>query len=83
MLVSINVFGRHSEEAFSALRIEDFKHFLRMRVAKDGSLTIYPIKVERVPRQWRFWRNGDTSRSVVQPVPPITPELIEGPIVLR
>ena len=83
LLISINVFGRHSEEAFSALRIEDFKHFLRMRVAADGSLTIYPIKVEKVPRQWRFWRNGDTSRSVVQPVPPITPELIEDPIVLR
>ena len=25
LLVSVNVFGRHSEEAFSALRVEDYK----------------------------------------------------------
>jgi hypothetical protein len=43
LLVSLNVFGRHSEEAFSSLRIEDYKHFLRLHVAQDGTLTIYPI----------------------------------------
>ena len=32
LLISVNVFGRHSEEAFSGLRIEDFKHFLRLHI---------------------------------------------------
>lgn len=83
LLVSINVFGRHSEEAFSALRIEDYKHFLRLRFGKDRSLTIYPIKVERVPRNWRNRKGSDTSPSAVQPVEPLVAELIEPPIVLR
>lgn len=52
LLISLNVFGRHSNEAFSSLRIEDYKNFLRLRIAKDGSLTIFPIGIERwVPRQ--------------------------------
>ena len=34
LLVSLNVFGRHSEEAFSALRIQDYKNFLRLHIAR-------------------------------------------------
>ena len=58
LLVSLNVFGRHSEEAFSALRIQDYKNFLRLHVAADGTLTIYPIKLPRVPRRWRRRTGG-------------------------
>jgi hypothetical protein len=83
LLVSLNVFGRHSEEAFSAMRIEDFKHFLRLHVASDGTLTIYPIKIERVPRRWRDRRVGDTTPSRVVPDEPFRVELIEAPIVVR
>jgi Calcineurin-like phosphoesterase len=83
LLISINVFGRHSEEAFSALRIQDYKHFLRLRITKDGGLTIYPIKVEKVPRSWRDRSANDASPSLVQPVQPLQAELIESPIVLR
>ncbi len=83
LLVSINVFGRHSEEAFSALRIQDYKHFLRLRFTKDGELTIYPIKVEKVPRAWRDRSPNDGSPSLVQPVGPLAAELIEPPIVVR
>ncbi len=83
LLVSLNVFGRHSEEAFSAMRIEDFKHFLRLHVASDGTLTIYPIKIERVPRRWRDRRAGDATPSRVVPDEPFRVELIEAPIVVR
>ena len=37
LLISLNVFGRHSEEAFSGLRVQDFKHFLRLHVGRDGA----------------------------------------------
>ena len=37
LLISLNVFGRHSEEAFSGLRIEDYKHFLRMHTIAQAS----------------------------------------------
>jgi hypothetical protein len=80
LLISLNVFGRHSQEAFSSLRIEDYKHFLRIRVRRDGSLTIFPIRLERVPRKWRDRGAADASPSAVQPAEPLEPELIEPPI---
>jgi hypothetical protein len=83
LLVSLNVFGRHSEEAFSALRIEDFKHFLRLHVARDGSLTIYPIAIPRVPRAWRPRTEDDGTASALVPEQPLDVRLIEDPVVLR
>lgn len=53
LLVSLNRFGRHSNEAFSSLSIPDFKNFLRLHIGADGALRIYPIKIERVARRWR------------------------------
>jgi hypothetical protein len=83
LLISLNVFGRHSEEAFSGLRIEDFKHFLRLHIDREGTLTIWPIKVERVPRRWRTREPADDTLSRNVPVTPLEPELIEPPIVVR
>jgi hypothetical protein len=42
LLVSLNVFNRHSNEAFSSLRIEGWKSFLRFHIDSKGTLTIYP-----------------------------------------
>jgi hypothetical protein len=84
LLISLNVFGRHSQQAFAALRIEDFKHFLRLHIAADGALTIYPIRIDRVPRGWREQEEAsDTSPSHLVPKTPIEPALIEPPIVIR
>jgi hypothetical protein len=85
LLVSLNVFGRHSEEAFSSLRIQDYKNFLRLHVASDGTLTIYAIKLPRVPRRWRTPRADDAERTASRLIPdePLEPALIEPPIVLR
>ena len=85
LLISLNVFGRHSEEAFSALRIQDYKHFLRLHIARDGTLTIYPIKLPRVPRRWRTVRPDERERTPSRLVPdgPLEPAMIEPPIVLR
>jgi hypothetical protein len=83
LLISVNVFGRHSEEAFSALRIEDYKHFLRLHIDRLGTLTIWPIKIERVPRRWRSRQQTDATSSRHVPAAPITLELIEPPVVVR
>lgn len=53
LLVSLMVFGRHWNEAFSALKIEDYKNFIRICIGTDGSLTIYPIGIRKVARRWR------------------------------
>lgn len=82
LLVSLNVFGRHSEEAFSALKVQDYKHFLRLHIGRDGALTIHPVKIERVPRRWRDRAAGDDTPSRVVPDAPFTPELIEPPVVV-
>jgi hypothetical protein len=82
LLISVNVFGRHSEEAFSGLRVQDFKHFLRLHIGRDGALTIWPIKIERVPRRWRPRRDDDVTPSRVLPMDTLRPELIEPPIRL-
>ena len=37
LFVSIRIFGRHSNEAFSSLRIQDFKQWLRLRIDASGS----------------------------------------------
>lgn len=83
LLVSVNVFGRHSEEAFSGLRIEDFKNFLRLHVDREGALTIWPICIDRVPRRWRGRAPGDATSSRIVPDEPLPTDLIEPPIRLQ
>jgi hypothetical protein len=81
LLVSLNLFGRHWNEAFSALAIPDWKHFLRLHIAENGDLTIYPIGIHRVPRRWE---PGDAGPELVpHPSEPVDPVLLEAPITLH
>lgn len=54
LFISLHFFKRHDNEAFSALKIEDYKNFLRMKIDDKGDLTIYPIKIEKVARDWKY-----------------------------
>jgi hypothetical protein len=58
LLISINVFGRHNNESFSALRIQDCKQWLRLCIDEAGVLTIRALAIDRVPRRWRADSNG-------------------------
>jgi hypothetical protein len=81
LLVSLNFFNRHSDEAFAALRIEDWKQFLRLRIDAAGNLTIFPIGIRRVPRRWKERAAGAAGPSLVPDDPRATsPALIEDPI---
>jgi hypothetical protein len=53
LFVSLQVFGRHANEAFSALRIADYKHWLRFVVDAAGDLTVHAIGIDRVGRGQR------------------------------
>ncbi len=53
LFVSIRLFGRHANEAFSSLRIQDFKQWLRLRIDAAGVLTIHAIAIDKVPRRWQ------------------------------
>jgi len=70
LLVSLNVFGAHWNHAFSSLRLTRYKCFLRLCIGKDKSLTIYPIGLDKAPRD----------RSDPPANPKLDPHLIEPPI---
>ncbi|MDH3230927.1 MAG: metallophosphoesterase [Alphaproteobacteria bacterium] len=71
LLVCLRWFGKHWNEAFSSLRIEDYKCFLRLRIDRNGNLKIFPVGLTRVPRD-----DGTPSPAN----PELTPHLIETPI---
>lgn len=68
LLSVLNLFGAHSGQAFSSLRIQDYKHFLRFHITDHGHLQIFAIGIRRVPR-----RNEAHAKY----------ELIEPPITIR
>jgi hypothetical protein len=83
LLISLNVFGAHWEAA-SSLGIADHKNFLRMRIGKDGSLTIYPIGVRTAPRKWRRVAEPGPGPDFIPEDPyKLEPELIEPEIRLQ
>jgi hypothetical protein len=82
LLISLNGFGRHGNEAFSSLRIKDWKHFLRLRIDRGGTLTIFPIGIRGVACQWDTRKDGISGFHFVPPEHEIKPELIERPITV-
>jgi hypothetical protein len=82
--ISVNVFLAHSNEAFGSLALPDWKNFLRLRIDPDGSLTIFPVGVERVPRKWKKTHAGPYAPAYDPDDPRATePELIEEPLRIR
>ena len=80
LLVSLDLFGRHSNEAFSSLAIDDWKSFLKIKVDEKG-LTIYPIGIRRVTHKWKSRRGSDPCW-VPDDNRASAPELIEEPITV-
>jgi hypothetical protein len=86
--VLTGLFGRmHAGESFAALRIKNYKNFLRLKFEKD-KLTIYPLAVDKVPGP-DHWMNAPRGKANPMPsnpkliaVKPIDVRLIENPIVI-
>lgn len=81
LLVSCAFFSRHWNDAFSALRLTDYKNFLRMKIEGEV-LTIYPIGLKRTPTRFEWRRESDRPDSRYVPRIALAPELIDGPIVI-
>jgi hypothetical protein len=73
LLLSLQLFGRHADTAFSSLRIQDYKQWVRLRIDGLGNLTIYAIGIDRVPRRWK----KGTTCDVPDDPHAIPPRLIE------
>jgi hypothetical protein len=68
-------------EAFAGQSIEDYKGFLRLHISGDGTLTVYPIKLPTVCRDWKLDPTGAESDPWLRPDgTELAPELIEAPI---
>ncbi|SDC32726.1 metallophosphoesterase family protein [Actinokineospora iranica] len=82
-LMLVSRFGINLNEVMAGQSIEDHKGFLRMRVDASGDLTIYPIRVDKVCRDWRADPAAAPTAPWLRPdCDPLTPELIEPPIVV-
>jgi hypothetical protein len=83
LYVADRFFDCNANELFAAQRIEGLKNFLRLHIDSEGTLTVYPVKVERVPTKWRLRTGGNAEDSwFVADGDAPRPVLIEGPITI-
>lgn len=73
-------FGINSNEVFAGQSLEDHKGFLRLHIDREGTLTVYPITVQRVCRRWRADPEGGPTDPWIVPEETLEPELIESPV---
>ncbi len=73
--------GFHNTEAYAPLHHQDLKHFLRLHIQTDGTLTLYPIGIDRVGRTWKLCPDAPSHAPWFAPDgPEPEPHLIERPI---
>ena len=70
---------KHTNEVFAGQAIADYKNFLRLHLDRDGRLTVYPLGVERVSREWTLREDREWVYFEPRGEPPrVTP--IDGPL---
>jgi hypothetical protein len=82
-LLVAGAFGVNLNELFAGQGIEDAKIFLRLHIAADGTLTGYPVAVDRICRDWRANPDGAPDSPWLLPEQPLRPRLAEPPFTLR
>jgi hypothetical protein len=81
-LLIASMFNVNVNELFAGQGIEDAKSFLRLHIAADGTLTVYPIGVRTVCRRWVADPQGAPDSSWLRPQDPLVAHLIEAPITV-
>ncbi|KAF9622475.1 hypothetical protein IFM89_031879 [Coptis chinensis] len=54
LYICINWLHIHFDEAFSSLRIANYKSFTRFHITHDGDLEVYTLAVDKVPKEWKL-----------------------------
>jgi hypothetical protein len=70
-------------ELFAGQGIQGYKGFLRLHIARDGALTIYPIGVDTAGRNWRANPSAPAHAPWIEPKKPLKVRLVEPPIVIN
>jgi len=81
-LLIASFFDVNVNELFAGQGIEDAKSFLRLHISADGTLTVHPIGIDKICRQWVADPNGAPDSSWLRPEEPLLTHLIEQPIVV-
>ena len=82
MLMSLFLLpGINYNEAFSSQHLEGFKNFVRLHIAGDGTLTLYPYGVDR-PARWQFCPKAEPEAPYYVPTKAPEVRLIDGPVTL-
>src|SRR5207249_2210300 len=72
-------------DAFSAMRLNSYRHFLRIRIVGD-QITAYPVGADRIPKRHEWRDNPQSTGDEIGPyfLPPATfaARLLEPPIVI-
>jgi hypothetical protein len=77
--------GMDPEDAFSGIRLDSHRHFLRLRI-EGANATLFAIGLDATPRRrdWRFNTAGRGAPApVYAPLKPLAPRLIERPVPVR
>lgn len=85
LYVSSRFLNMNQNDAFSAMRLDTHRNFLRIRI-KGDEVTIYPIGLTRIPKraEWKFNdKKLGNPAPIYAPDDPLAPHLIEGPIVVN
>uniref|UniRef100_A0A2N9HRG6 Uncharacterized protein n=1 Tax=Fagus sylvatica TaxID=28930 RepID=A0A2N9HRG6_FAGSY len=64
LYICINWLHIHFDEAFSSLRIANYKAFTRFHIKSDGDLEVFTLAVDKVPKEWKLdpdW-DGETKQ---------------------
>ncbi|GKV30407.1 hypothetical protein SLEP1_g39219 [Rubroshorea leprosula] len=65
LYICINWLHVHFDEAFSSLRIANYKAFTRFHINCDGDLEVFTLAVDKVPKEWKL--DPDWDKEVKQP----------------
>lgn len=79
LFLSCRFLNMNHNDAFSSLCLKGFKHFLRIKISKTG-LTVYPIKIEKVPERDAWRKNENPAIPSVFVADGLSWEFIEAPI---
>jgi hypothetical protein len=82
-LLVASLFDVNVNELFAAQGIIDQKSFLRLHFDDEGTLTIYPIALDRAGRRWRAAPDSAPEKPWIEPTSPLQVHLAEVPIRLR
>ncbi|MFS7972652.1 hypothetical protein Hanom_Chr09g00847341 [Helianthus anomalus] len=52
LYICVNWLHLHFDEAFSSLRIANYKSFTRFHIKEDGNLEVFTLAVDKVPEKW-------------------------------